>query len=699
MKRHLLVLLTLCALLSTKGSFAQPYNIDSLQQVLRTTTQHDTDRVLTMINVCRYYQNNDFDSVKRYANIIVELSDKTEFAKGQGGGHIFLGLMAMYEGDYPYALSEYDLAYGYYEQIGMTKGMANCLNNNSIIYSTTGQYDLAADNQQRALEMYKQIHSGTMVANSLNNMGLIYVNQERGDEAYPWLMQAIDVMQDSGFTLLLRSPYTNLGIIYQRKMMLDSAVYYFNAAIPLYEEAQDYYQLGACYSNMALVYDLKEDTTRSLEYNRKSMQIRSEIGDLPGIAISQLNIGVVYRKNNRPDLAIPYIRSAIRLADSLHIQNVMFEGYMNLAQNDSALGHFDSAFIHMQLALLHRDSMIQEEIDERLANMRVKYDTDEIQKQKDAADVQLEKEKTIRTLIIWGSAIIFLGLILLAFALRAVRKKNTLLGTQRQEILTKNYELEFQNNVIRDQKQEITDSINYAYNIQQSLLPSREELKAALPDSFVMFRPKDIISGDFYLVSKVKDSVIFIVADCTGHGVPGAMMSMLGVEEFQKAIALTQHPGEIIAEVNRSVKSVLKQSVEGSSSRDGMDVAVCVLTGNKLQYAGAHRPLWICRKGELTEQKATKVSVGGITPNDQVFETHDVHIQFGDMIYLTSDGFADQFGGETGKKMMTKNMKQFLCSIYTHSTADQKKELETLFQKWKGTIEQVDDVCVLGVRI
>jgi len=581
----------------------------------------------------------------------------------------------------------------------MTKGMANCLNNNAIIYSSTGQYDLALDNQLRALGMYRQIHNGTMTANSLNNMGLLYVNQERNDEAYPWIMQAIQLMKDSGFTLLLRNPYNNLGVVYQRKLRLDSAIHYFTAAIPLYEEAGDYYQLAGCYNNLALVYDLQNDTTHCLEYNRKAIAIRNEIGDLPGIATSRLNMGVTYQKANRPDLALPFLRSAILLADTLHMQNVLYEGYVQLAVNDSLTGHFDSAFYHMKIAITHRDSMVSEEIDERLANMRVRYDTDEIQKQKELADEQLKKEKTIRWLIIGGSGIVFFGLILLAFALRAVRKKNRLLATQRQEILQKNAVLNEQNHIITEQKQEITDSISYAYTIQQSLLPSHEELKTALPDSFVMFRPRDIISGDFYFVAQLKDAVLFVVADCTGHGVPGAMMSMLGVEEFQKAITVTQNPGEIIAEVNRSIKSALKQSHEGSSSRDGMDVAVCLLTGNKLQYAGAQRPLWICRKGKLAEYKATKVSIGGLTPGDQVFETHNISIQFGDMIYLTSDGYADQFGGATGKKMMTKNMKDFLCRISSMNSADQKRELETHFQKWKGSVEQVDDVCVMGVRI
>lgn len=697
MKRVLITLLFALVFSALPAQYTQN-NIDSLMNELRDSPR-DTNRALTLLNVCRFYQNSDVDSLTKYANICIELSDDLEFPKGQGNGHIMLGIAFMYEGNYPLSLHEFEIAYGYYEQIGSVKGMANSLNNNALVYSNTGQYDLALDNQLRAMELYKQIGNGMMQANSLNNMGLMYINQERYDEAFPWLMQAVKLMTDSGFTLSLRNPYNNLGIIYKTRFQMDSAIYYYELAVPLYEESGDYYTLAACYNNLALAYEILQDTTNCLMYNRKAIEIRKEIGDVPGIATSWLNMGVIYQKAHRADLAAPYIRTAIHLADSMHMQSVLYQGYQELSLIDSMNGNFDSAFYHLKIALDHRDSMVNEEIDERLANMRIKYDTDEIQKQKELSDQQLEKEKTIRWLIIGGSCVVLFGLILLAFALRAVRKKNSLLATQRQEILLKNSALNEQNLIITEQKQQITDSINYAYTIQQSLLPSHDDLKAALPDSFVMFRPRDIISGDFYFVAQLNGSVIFIVADCTGHGVPGAMMSMLGVEEFQKAIAASQNPGEIIAEVNRCIRSALKQSQEGSSSRDGMDVAVCVLTGNKLQYSGAQRPLWICRNGELIEQKATKLSIGGLTPHDQVFETHNISLQFGDMIYLSSDGYADQFGGSEGKKLMTKNMKSLLCRISVMSTAEQKKELETQFQKWRGNAEQVDDVCVMGVRI
>lgn len=359
----------------------------------------------------------------------------------------------------------------------------------------------------------------------------------------------------------------------------------------------------------------------------------------------------------------------------------------------------DSAYFHLQMSMVYRDSMVNEETDQRLADMRVKYDTEDIKQQSELKDEQLKTEKTIRWFMIGIGVFVVIALIIVSLSWRAVRRTNRLLATQKLEILQKNATLNSQNIIIGEQKQEITDSINYAFTIQSALLPSAAEMQRDLPGSFVFFAPRNIISGDFYISIKADDATIFAVADCTGHGVPGAMMSMIGVEELQKAITNSSDPGAILAEVNRSVRNLLHQSDEEGTSRDGMDIALCVLKGNTLTYAGAHRPLWIVRNNKLIETKATKMSIGGTTPDSQLFQNHVVELQPGDMVYLSSDGYADQFGGIEGKKLMTKNLKEFLCSIVAESPQTQLKLLQTHFQEWKGKNEQVDDVCVLGVRI
>lgn len=697
--RHLLTCLALILGLSNAlHAQEDKARIDSLMRELNVPKE-DTVHILTLLEIARYHQNSNVDSLRKYANLMIAESEEAGFKKGLGSGHIMLGISYMYEGDNARALNEYETAYRYYEEIGSRKGMANCMNNMGLIYAALLQYDLALEKQLAAMDLYKADGNWRMHANSLNNVALIYINQMRFEEAFPYLQQSVKIMKDSGEVFALRNPYNNLSLVYKARNDFDSSLYYAKLAMDLYQQSMDYHNLASSYNNIALTYEMIHDSSNALLYHRKAIALRKEINDVPGEATSWLNLGIVYQEHHRPDIAQPYIRKAIHMADSMKFYEVLFHGYMQLALIDSANNKMDSAFYHYKIAWQYRDSMFNEETDQRLADMRVKYDTDQIKKENALKDEQLRKEKTIRWLIAGTAAVILLGLIIVAFALRAVRTKNKLLAAQKLEILEKNSALNERNKIISTQKQEITDSINYAYNIQQSLLPSPEEIKEALPDSFILFQPRDIISGDFYFVEKVNGGVIFAVADCTGHGVPGAMMSMLGTEELQKAIQLSTDPGKIIAEVNRSIRDALKQTDADGSLRDGMDMAVCFLRGNELLYAGAQRPLWMVRDGKLMDYVATKVSVGGRTSDHQVFAVNSITVQPGDMLYLTSDGYADQFGGPTGKKLMTKNLKALLARNAGESAARQREILAAEFAQWKGDIEQVDDVCVMGVRV
>jgi serine phosphatase RsbU (regulator of sigma subunit) len=202
--------------------------------------------------------------------------------------------------------------------------------------------------------------------------------------------------------------------------------------------------------------------------------------------------------------------------------------------------------------------------------------------------------------------------------------------------------------------------------------------------------------------------VIFAAVDCTGHGVPGAFMSMIGTEKLKDAIDASDRPGYILKELNLGVKGALRQSGDNlNATRDGMDLSLCAIpiikpTDKKIiiEYSGANRPLWIVNNNkELTEYKATKCSIGGLTPDAQEFKNHEIELQKGDTFYLFSDGFADQFGGENSKKLMTKNFKEILVSINDKSLKDQKTFLADFFENWKGQNEQIDDILVIGVKV
>jgi serine phosphatase RsbU (regulator of sigma subunit) len=286
------------------------------------------------------------------------------------------------------------------------------------------------------------------------------------------------------------------------------------------------------------------------------------------------------------------------------------------------------------------------------------------------------------------------------------KEKQKILETQKDvleiQVEERTHEIVEQKKLIEEKNKDITDSINYAKRIQEAILPETNSLINLFPDSFILFKPKDIVSGDFYWFAEHQGKKIIAVADCTGHGVPGALMSMIGSNILNKLVienGITQ-PDQILNMLNEEIRTALKQKENGSETRDGMDISLISINGNTLEYAGAHRPVWLIRNNELEETKADKFAIGGIQQEQKrVFTKHILNLQKNDTLYLSSDGFADQFGGESGKKLMTKNFKELLLKIQNKSMMAQQDFLKTTIENWKGSREQIDDILVIGIKI
>jgi len=261
------------------------------------------------------------------------------------------------------------------------------------------------------------------------------------------------------------------------------------------------------------------------------------------------------------------------------------------------------------------------------------------------------------------------------------------------------------NQMIEEKNRDITDSIRYAQRIQNSILPPTALLNQFVPDSFVFHRAKDIVSGDFYWWHNDSDFLIIAAVDCTGHGVPGAFMSVIGSNYLNQIVADRgmRQPGSILNALNEQVRKSLKQDSDEATTRDGMDLALCVIDRNekKITFGGAYRPLYVVRNGEIIEYAPNKFSIAGVQFEniDMNFTTQEVDIEFGDVLYLGSDGYADQFGGPKTKKMSTRRFKQLLTQIYQHPMHIQMELLQHNFDKWKADEEQTDDILLIGLRI
>jgi serine phosphatase RsbU (regulator of sigma subunit) len=286
-----------------------------------------------------------------------------------------------------------------------------------------------------------------------------------------------------------------------------------------------------------------------------------------------------------------------------------------------------------------------------------------------------------------------------AKSLEQEKEKKKIIEAQKEQleiqVAERTQELSQKNN-------EITDSINYAKRIQSAILPPLENIQNAFPCSFVLFMPKDIVSGDFYWFLEKEDGYLIAAADCTGHGVPGAFMSVISSEKLSGAAQQSSHVSDILNITNRGIKESLRQSENEGSTRDGMDICICNFDKQfkQVTYSGANRPLWLIRKNSnvITDIKATKTAIGGLTSDDQKFDSNMLQLSEGDTLYLFTDGFADQFSAKD-KKLMTKKFKEVLLSIQDKVMDEQKMFLDSFIKEWKGNMEQTDDILVIGIRV
>ncbi len=271
------------------------------------------------------------------------------------------------------------------------------------------------------------------------------------------------------------------------------------------------------------------------------------------------------------------------------------------------------------------------------------------------------------------------------------------------EVVEKQKEVELQNEKISELYEEVTDSIKYAKGLQEAILPPDEFVKEVLPDSFILYKPKDIVSGDFYWIEKKKDKVYFAAVDCTGHGVPGAFMSIVGYNALNEALRTNDDPGSILDALNKGISKTLhNNAMEGSATKDGMDLALCCYDAKtkELQYAGAYNPLYLIRDGEVNQLKADKFAIGGYYEDaSKKYTNHVIQLQEKDYIYVFSDGYADQFGGPKGKKFMYKRFRDYLLTLNGKSMNAQRDFLNNTIEHWKGPLEQIDDILVIGMHI
>jgi len=450
--------------------------------------------------------------------------------------------------------------------------------------------------------------------------------------------------------------------------------------------------LISSYNMMGSVYRQMEDWETALVYF-DSCEIATINRAPTNLYFSGLywDIGYTYQ------LMGEYQKAAVECARGLeYANNDSILGYMLLceecmAYNYGESGHFEKAFAHQKetnrLQLLLNKETSESHLQTKLleSDFELVIEKEQLEYEKNLAieEETKAKQRTIIYSVGIGLILVIIFLIFVFNRLRITRKQKSL--------------IEHQKEVVEEAHQEIQDSIAYAKRIQSAILPPDKLVKEYLKDSFILYIPKDVVAGDFYWMEQKDGKILFAAADCTGHGVPGAMVSVVcnnGLNRSVREYGLTD-PGQILDKTREIVIQEFEKSEE--VVKDGMDIALCSIDGNKLQYAGAHNPLWIIRNGEILETKANKQPIGQFD-NPEPYLTHSFDLEPADSIYIFSDGYVDQFGGEKGKKFKSKAFRELLLSIQNNTLDEQKNLIDERFQQWKGHLEQIDDVCVIGVK-
>lgn len=591
------------------------------------------------------------------------------------------------------------------------KNLGKSYNYLGIIYKYQGDYDKALEFYFKSLKIKEETGDKNGMAASYNNIGTMYTSKNYYDKALEFYFKSLKIFEEIGDKNGMAATYNNIGNNHYLKKDYDKALEFYTKSLKIREETGDKKGMAKSYNNLGLIYSVRKEYDKSLEFYFKALEIRWSINDKNGMASSHRNIGDVYLFQNKLAESKKHLLEALAIATEINAKPLMIDVYQSLSRCDSTLGDFKNAYTNYRLYSLTKDAVFNEESDKSMTEMQTKYESQK--KEKEIALLNKEKEKQAgiaaaeskrqKQILLFVLGFLMLVIAFSFFMYRGYRQKKKANDT----ISAQKIEVEKQRDLIEIKNKDITDSINYAKRIQTAILPAIENIQKQLVDSFIIYQPKDIVSGDFYWFTEKDNRFILAIADCTGHGVPGAFMSMIGNDILTQIViekGITK-PNMILSQLHDGVKKSLKQDTNASETKDGMDIAIISMdkkNHEKIEYAGALRPLWIVKSGaaNIIEFKADKHSIGGAYSDEaREFTNHEIKLVKGDCFYLSTDGYADQFGGDQGKKMMTKNMKELLVGIHLKTMKEQKVILEDTFQSWKSGREQVDDVLVFGVKI
>nr|AOE12544.1 serine/threonine protein kinase [uncultured bacterium]CCF99358.1 serine/threonine protein kinases [uncultured Cytophagia bacterium] len=738
-------------LLISLSSKAQEVNLDSLWGVWNDKTQPDTNRLKAMRDIAwdGYLYSNP-DSAFYFAQMGYDFAEARNNKKWMAELLNVQGVLFMEKNNYEKSLEFFENSLQISKILDDLKQMSYSYFKIGHVYIAQGDFDNALKFLEKCIELDEKQGSLEDVARSLGDIGIVYYRKGDNVKAIEYYSKCIRIFEDLGLKMKTVPSLCNIGNIYTRKGDDSVALEYYTKSLNLQESIidktrYDKYGIAIIMNNIGSIYKRKKNYKEALKICNKALLIAQEIDSKECIINSFGVIGSIYSVQGNYSKAVECYSKTLEISTDLGDKSSMCESYFHLGdvyleqgfflkafencseglvlaqeigsliqikktsiilwQINKKLGKYKQALEIHELYMETKDSLAKMDAEEELYKFEVDKEY-QLKKQADsilhadeiiiqqaenlAKEEQLKSEKQRRTglLVIVGVVLMSLG-----FVFVQLRK------TKAQKVV-----IEGQHEELNESHREITDSINYAKRIQDALMTSAVYIKDVLPESFILFKPKDVVSGDFYWVYRSpKGQTYFTVADCTGHGVPGAFMSMIGTSLLNEFIIENniEDTAEVLTKMRAQIIKSLDQKGLQGENKDGMDMALCKYDPKKgtVQYSGAYNPLIHISKNQTNQLKGDSQPVGLHTGKKLPFTNKEIQVAKGDMLYIYSDGFPDQFGGEKGKKYLSGKFKNFLLSISDKPIDEQNTLIEEEFTNWIGDHEQIDDVCVMGVRI